>query len=119
MIRILVYESEKIHNRKDLSLKLMNLTNPDPLDSPMQRFLELKKKGFVIIAWEKGEPIGWCSLFSCSRHYFTTDVFVAEQHRNQKIATRMLNKVLDKKLQVRPWDEAGRNLYAKFKNTTK
>lgn len=115
-MKILLYESEKVFKRKKLVEQLKKLTNDGDLDSPMQRFLDSKKKGFIIIAWKKGVPIGWCSLFHCSKKYFVVDIFVAEQHRNQKIATRILNKVSDKKLLARPWDEAGKKLYSKFPN---
>lgn len=128
------YLLKKLIERPDVYKRLKQLTNGGwgRLDSTLYYVLSRaeqsrskrspEKHGVVYLAWCKGEVIGWSWIQKPKSKKALLGVFVHHTYRKQRIGSRLAlassNHATSRKfkLQVEPWNLAGRRLYYNYEN---
>lgn len=130
MIQVRRYSHEYIYARPEVVKRLRFLTNGGwgrhPVGSALSYDLSYQRPGVFVLAWEKGEIIGWafvCQRFTPRGHKKAAQVgcYVARPHRGKGVGSKLLQKVikiprdvLDMEILACPWNKAGLALYDKW-----
>lgn len=125
-MRIRFYETDSIFKRPEVMKRLRFLTNGGwgrhPEGSGMLENLEARKNGWIILAWDQGEIVGWSYLWK-RRHddNLQIGVYVAPKHRRTGIGSKLAKKAkefadeTDRTILSQGWNKAGLSFYNKNK----
>ena len=123
-MKVLFYPSHKIFGRPEVVSRLRFLTNGgwgrSWAGSGMMDDLDRERKGWMFLAWEKGEIIGWAYV---SKRRWDEDLqvgtYVQRKWRRKGVGSRLLQKVREfakekgQDIVSQGWNDAGLSFYKK------
>lgn len=124
-MRIRFYDTKSVFKRPDVVKRLRFLTNGGwgrhSVGSGMLENLENLKPGWIILAWEKGQIIGWSYLWErWGDRDLQIGVYVSRKWRRKGIGSKLARKAkefaaeFERQVVSQGWDKAGLSFYRKM-----
>lgn len=122
-MRVLTYDTDSIFKRPEVVKRLKFLTNGGWArhynGSAMHEDIEARRPGWIFIAWDDGQIVGWAYMTRRKDHNMQIGVYVSAQHRKQGIGSKLLKRAkcladeMGCEIFSHGWNRAGLSFYRK------